>query len=95
MLHKRICRVYDALTHPQQCVDFEQAWRWQRHLVEGQANARKTGNDGEDSVILLQHDSIYTLGRGSTLDNLKFSVGAGCPYQVGRSDSGRVYALTR
>ena len=35
--------------------------------------ARKNGTFEPDRLILLQHSSIYTLGRAATEDNLKFS----------------------
>jgi lipoyl(octanoyl) transferase len=39
-------------------VDYTQAWQWQREIAE----ARRVG-DGPDTVILLEHPSVYTAGR--------------------------------
>lgn len=53
--------------------DYQQAWRYQRVLTEHAGIERKKGNFIPDSMILVQHHSLYTLGRGATLSNLKFS----------------------
>lgn len=52
--------------------DYQEVWRYQKVLIENAGQERKKGNSVPDSVILTQHQSLYTLGRGSTLDNLKF-----------------------
>ena len=53
--------------------DYQQAWRYQKVLTEHAGVERKKGNLVSDSMILVQHQSLYTLGRGATLDNLKFA----------------------
>ena len=53
--------------------DYQQVWRYQKVLNEHAGKERKKENDIPDSLILVQHQSLYTLGRGATLDNLKFS----------------------
>eukprot|EP00889_Picochlorum_renovo_P003890 jgi/Picre1/30920/NNA_006279.t1 len=52
-------------------VPFEEGWRWQKALVEETISG---GTDLLGSLIILQHDPVYTLGEGSTLDNLRFDV---------------------
>lgn len=44
--------------HEPGIVDYAEAWRWQREL----ADARASGT-GPDSVLLLEHPSVYTAGR--------------------------------
>jgi lipoate-protein ligase B len=53
--------------------DYQQVWRYQKVLNEHAGKERKKGIDIPDSLILVQHQSLYTLGRGATLDNFKFS----------------------
>ena len=53
--------------------DYQQTWRYQRVLTEHAGIERKKGNPVPDSLILVQHQSLYTLGRGATVNNLKFS----------------------
>ena len=52
--------------------DYQQTWRYQKILTERAGIERKKGNFIPDSLILVQHQSLYTLGRGATLENLKF-----------------------
>lgn len=44
---------------------------------------------GHDVLLLLQHSSVFTLGRGSTLDNLRFDPAApDCRHEVRRTERG-------
>ena len=71
------------------CVAFEEAWEWQKRIMEGHFQRivdlsqdndvtveessqfllpdgdRKTARRGIDTVIMLQHKPVYTLGTGS------------------------------
>lgn len=40
-----------------------------------------------DVVLLTQHDEVFTLGTGSTLENLKFSL-SDPPFEVVRTERG-------
>ena len=86
--HKRRCvyRHYEELvpyqqvwphTHPQvlqhqgdhgKCCTL-QAWQWQKALVAASHNSDTADSD---TVLLLQHPAVYTLGAGSTTDHLHF-----------------------
>jgi len=71
----RTCRVYDlsALGSSSSSVDYVTAWRYQKLLAEHAYSSKKNrGISISDSLLLLEHDSIYTLGRGATLANIKF-----------------------
>lgn len=67
----RRCKVFN-LVHDLH--DYDQIWRYQKALMENCWNVRKNNNITEDSIILVQHKSVYTLGKGGTKTNLKFSV---------------------
>jgi lipoyl(octanoyl) transferase len=67
-LSRRVCNIYRL----NGLVTYEQAWKYQRALVEHTNAVRKAGKVTSDSLILLEHPSVYTLGRGATLENLKF-----------------------
>ena len=47
------------------------AWRWQQHLVNRYKNADACGM--QDTLILLQHPPVYTLGQGADMKFLKFA----------------------
>lgn len=72
------CKLYNEI---KVVTDYQQAWRYQKVMTEHAGVERKKGNFVSDSVILVQHQSLYTLGRGATLDNLKFS-----PHAAGKRD---------
>jgi lipoyl(octanoyl) transferase len=49
-------------------VPYRDTWAWQRQLLE----ARKQRPDRPDLLLLVQHPPVYTLGRGSSLEHLRF-----------------------
>jgi lipoyl(octanoyl) transferase len=54
-------------------VEYETAWGWQKHLIEQRVLAMRAGQSVEkDVALVLEHPSVYTLGRGGTMDNVKF-----------------------
>ncbi len=59
----QICEVFDLGRMP-----YDQAWNLQKALVE----QLKTQSH-PDQLLLVEHPPVYTLGQGSTLENLKFS----------------------
>lgn len=64
------CKVYnEVLKGPS---DYQQIWRYQKILTEHAGKQRKSGQAVADSLLIVQHQSLYTLGRGATLQNLKF-----------------------
>ncbi|KXZ55719.1 hypothetical protein GPECTOR_2g1269 [Gonium pectorale] len=81
----RVVTVYDM---SDRVVDYEQAWAWQRALVARAAAAADVGRRGSaQRVLLLQHPPVYTLGAGSTTDNLRFPPGAS-PIPLYRTERG-------
>eukprot|EP00611_Tribonema_gayanum_P006028 TRINITY_DN1528_c0_g1_i4.p1 TRINITY_DN1528_c0_g1~~TRINITY_DN1528_c0_g1_i4.p1 ORF type:complete len:256 (-),score=50.55 TRINITY_DN1528_c0_g1_i4:1378-2115(-) len=90
-VRKRRCRVYSVEDRQ---VPYAEAWAWQQSLLrQRMAWQRQPGGDsphyGCDALILLEHPSVYTLGRGSTTDNLKFDPAApGCPHELYRIERG-------
>ena len=73
-------------------VPYERAWGWQKALVDrvatGASNtSRSVLNSDVGYAILLQHDPVYTLGEGSTTENLKFELDAP-PHPIHRIERG-------
>lgn len=64
-------------------VPYALAWAWQRHLVE----ARRGDPSLEDVLLLLEHPPVYTLGRGSNPEFLKFDPAAST-YELHRIERG-------
>jgi len=67
--NKRECIIYNISS---KLIDYELAWKYQKALTEHCYRNKINNNISIDSMILLQHSSIYTLGKGSTIDNIKF-----------------------
>ncbi len=63
MSFSSVCWLYDAGLVP-----YQTAWDWQKQLVAD----RKANPDLPDSLILLEHPAVYTLGQGADPGFLKF-----------------------
>jgi lipoyl(octanoyl) transferase len=48
-------------------------WRYQRALLEHACALHKLGNSVHDSLLLVEHPRVFTLGRGASLENVKFT----------------------
>jgi lipoyl(octanoyl) transferase len=60
---RRRCGFYNLDRHP-----YREVWTWQQSLVE----ARRENPTLEDILILVEHPPVYTLGKGASLEFLKF-----------------------
>ncbi|KAK9862686.1 hypothetical protein WJX84_009878 [Apatococcus fuscideae] len=86
------CRVLDF---SDQLVPYEQAWQWQRkhvqHMISQQdhldSGAEPSNQGVLDTLLLLQHPPVFTLGSGSTLENLRFDP-AQAPAPLFRTERG-------
>jgi lipoyl(octanoyl) transferase len=74
----RICHVHRLGLTP-----YLDAWKLQQSLVE----ARQKDHNLEDLLLLLQHQPVYTLGTGASLDYLKFELD-NSPNQIYRIERG-------
>lgn len=61
---------------------YKTVWEYQQKIVQEKLNHPWT----PDKLILVQHPPVYTLGTGSTTDNLKFDL---------KSFSGEIYRIER
>ncbi|KAI8467747.1 MAG: hypothetical protein J3K34DRAFT_523463 [Monoraphidium minutum] len=74
-------------------VPYEKAWAWQRACLAaaagegGPLSAALGGAGGADCVLLLQHPPTYTLGAGSTTDNVLFDLDDP-PHPIYRTERG-------
>lgn len=73
-----ICREYKEL------IPYQQAWQWQKELVAACCSLHQPS---EDALLVLQHPPVYTLGAGSTIDNLRFDP-ASPPHPLYRTERG-------
>lgn len=61
--------LYDFHDH---LIPYEQAWQWQKQRVSELCAAN--AHDTMDTVFLLQHPPVYTLGAGSSEEHVKFDL---------------------
>ena len=55
--------------------DFSTAWRYQKVLSEHIHSSRKAHNPSPCYILVVEHPRVFTLGRGGSVENLKFEVG--------------------
>jgi len=84
VLRRRSCEchdLYDLL------VPYVDAWQWQKLCVEEKVAMLAGGEDFDDTLIVLQHPPVYTLGTRSSEANLKFDV-SDPPFELHRTERG-------
>lgn len=65
------CECYDMY---KEVVPFSEAWSWQKSIVEHRKTLIDSNQDDSDTLIVLQHQPVYTLGTASTENNLNFNI---------------------
>ncbi|WP_404791214.1 lipoyl(octanoyl) transferase LipB [Altericista sp. CCNU0014] len=74
----RLCWLYSCGLVP-----YQQAWEWQKSLVRD----RLSHPEAPETLLLLEHPPVYTLGQGATLEHLKFDPDT-APYELHRTERG-------
>lgn len=67
----RRCKCYDMF---KEVVPFAEAWSLQKSIVEDRKKLIDRNEDDSDTLIVLQHQPVYTLGTASTENNLNFDI---------------------
>ncbi|CAN0389026.1 unnamed protein product [Ectocarpus sp. 8 AP-2014] len=68
----RKCLVYNITGG---AVPYDRAWLWQQRLLHERMAWQREESQSQDShdvLLMLEHPPVYTLGRGSSLDHLRF-----------------------
>ncbi|XP_058179371.1 octanoyltransferase LIP2p, chloroplastic-like [Rhododendron vialii] len=81
---KRRCGCYDMHNV---LVPYSVAWSWQKSIVKERKTLVEINQDLCDSLIVLQHHPVYTLGTGSSEDYVNFDL-KDAPYDVYRTERG-------
>lgn len=66
MTAPRLCRLYKLLARE----DYEQVWRYQKALMNQCFMDKKLHKPTMDSLIIVQHAPIYTLGKAGAASNI-------------------------
>ena len=61
------CICYNLSKSKSKLIGYNQAWKWQKSLMD---LLHSEGDQSPHRLIILEHPSIYTLGRGGSLDHL-------------------------
>ena len=67
-------------------IEYQVAWKWQKQYAKLLAESRDRQTIPE-ALAVLQHEPVYTLGAGSSLENVKFDL-ASPPYPLFRTERG-------
>ncbi|KAJ8538021.1 hypothetical protein K7X08_014561 [Anisodus acutangulus] len=81
---KRCCDCYDMY---KELVPYAKAWSWQKAIVDKRKAQIERDEDLADTLIILQHQPVYTLGTGSSEDNLHFDI-KNAPFELYRTERG-------
>ncbi|XP_026459241.1 octanoyltransferase LIP2p, chloroplastic-like [Papaver somniferum] len=68
-------------------VPYEKAWSWQKLIVKKRQVLIEKNEDFADTLLILQHHPVYTLGTSSSEEYLKFDI-KDAPYDIYRTERG-------
>lgn len=68
-------------------VPYAKAWSWQKTIVDERKAQIERDEDLADTLIVLQHQPVYTLGTGSSEENILFDV-KNAPFELYRTERG-------
>ncbi|KAF2283768.1 hypothetical protein GH714_015058 [Hevea brasiliensis] len=81
---RRKCELFDLC---KRLVPYKDAWNWQKDIVREKRTLIEKKEECPDTLIVLQHHPLYTLGTGSSTGYLNFDV-EDAPYEVYRTERG-------
>lgn len=68
-------------------IPYLEAWTWQKAIVKERKPLIEKQEDFSDTLIILQHQPVYTLGTGSSEEYLNFDV-KNAPFDLYRTERG-------
>lgn len=71
----------------QELVPYAGSWSWQKDIVKRKKMLIEKGEDSPDTIIILQHQPVYTLGAASSEAYLNFEM-KDAPFDVYRTERG-------
>lgn len=80
-------RKCELLDFHQELIPYEVAWSLQKHIVKQKKSQIQNEGDCDDTLIVLQHPSVFTLGTASSNNNLNFDI-KNPPFHVHRTERG-------
>ncbi|XP_020677115.1 octanoyltransferase LIP2p, chloroplastic isoform X1 [Dendrobium catenatum] len=80
----RRCECFDLY---KDLIPYKEAWSWQKSVVKMRQSLVERDEDHSDTLIILQHQPVYTLGTRSLEKFLKFDI-KNAPYDLYRTERG-------
>ncbi|MBA0720633.1 hypothetical protein Golax_008246 [Gossypium laxum] len=80
----KACECFDL---HKELIPYEKAWSWQKQIVKQKKSLLQEHEDCPDTLIVLQHNPVYTMGTGSSENYLNFDVKE-APFDVYRTERG-------
>jgi lipoyl(octanoyl) transferase len=80
-------RSCDLIDFHQELIPYEVAWSLQKHIVKEKKSQIQNEGDCNDTLIVLQHPSVFTLGTASSNNNLNFDI-QNPPFDIHRTERG-------
>lgn len=68
-------------------IPYKEAWSWQKNIVKEKKSFIERNEVCPDTLIILQHTPVYTMGTGSSEEYLNFDI-KDPPFQVYRTERG-------
>ncbi|GKV04753.1 hypothetical protein SLEP1_g16868 [Rubroshorea leprosula] len=84
VLKSRTCECFDL---HKELIPYGKAWSWQKQIVKEKKELIERNGDCPDTLIVLQHHPVYTMGTGSSEEYLNFDVKE-APFDVYRTERG-------
>lgn len=82
--HLGRCEFFDLHN---ELVPYGKAWDWQKDIVREKKALVERNQDCPDTLIVLQHYPVYTMGTGSSEEYLNFDV-RHAPHEIYRTERG-------
>ncbi|KAK2365304.1 octanoyltransferase LIP2p, chloroplastic [Trifolium repens] len=80
-------RSCDLIDFHQDLIPYQVAWSLQKHIVKEKKSQIQNEGDCNDTLIVLQHPSVFTLGTASSNNNLNFDI-QNPPFDIHRTERG-------
>ncbi|KAK9216646.1 hypothetical protein WN944_008656 [Citrus x changshan-huyou] len=81
---RKTCECFDLY---KELVPYNEAWSWQKNIVKEKKALIERNEDCPDTLIVLQHSPVYTMGTGGSEEYLNFDL-KDPPFQVYRTERG-------
>ncbi|KAJ8772561.1 hypothetical protein K2173_027738 [Erythroxylum novogranatense] len=82
--NSRLCEFFDL---HKDVVPYGEAWNWQKSIVSEKKAMIERNEECPDTLIVLQHHPVYTMGTGSSLEYLNFDI-KNAPFDLYRTERG-------